>query len=162
MLPLEYTPSPTRNGPVVYTDENMLSALRRLAEGEPTISRPIFNHRRSNTDACTALYEARFGSWNKALEMAGLETTMQPEQLQGVTTKWSQDQILQALTHCLAETGSTTLRRYEEWRKNQPDAATGLPSAASIRMRLGSWSHATFLACATWNPHHPFVERVIP
>ena len=147
MPPLEHMPSPAKNGPVVYTDEDMLSAIRRLSGGERTLSRPMFNHRRSNTDPSAALFEARFGSWNKALEMAGLETTTQPEQLQGVTTKWSQEQLLQALRRCLTETGSTALQCYESWRKNHLDPDAELPPAVSIRKRMGSWSRATSLAC---------------
>ena len=117
MPPLEHMPSPAKNGPVVYTDEDMLSAIRRLSGGERTLSRPMFNHRRSNTDPSAALFEARFGSWNKALEMAGLETTTQPEQLQGVTTKWSQEQLLQALRRCLDGQGEPSLKPRQRPRR---------------------------------------------
>ena len=56
-----HAPAPTKPGPIVFSDRQMLEALRRLSLGKPTLGR--------------------------ALELAGLVPTEQPSQLQGTTTK---------------------------------------------------------------------------
>lgn len=139
-------PAPAKPGPIVYADEQMLAALRRLSLGEPTLGRAAFLSRRRGDDPSYPLYERRFGSWNRALELAGLAVTEQPQQLQGATTKWSEDQLLDALRRCLSDAGSTTVAAYEAWRAGLP-ADRPAPPTATIRYRLRSWSRATALAC---------------
>ena len=56
-----------------YSDEELLSALRNLAEDlgkSPTVS-DVRNLHEVMADVST--YERRFGSWNEALRRAGLE-----------------------------------------------------------------------------------------
>ncbi|MFB7594655.1 homing endonuclease associated repeat-containing protein [Streptomyces sp. NPDC056160] len=142
-----HIPAPTKAGPVVYTDQQLLYVLVRLAQGEGTLGRRTFARRRRGTDPSASLYERRFGSWNCALELAGLAVNEQPQQLQTVTTKWTQEQLIAAIRQCLRETGSTTLAAYETWRKNPADLTGDVPPATTIRFRMGSWSRAARLAC---------------
>lgn len=141
-----HIPALTKPGPIVYTDRQLVNALRRLALNEPTIGRRTFDQRRRSTDPTSQLYERRFGSWSRALEIAGLETVEQPRHLQGATTKWTEPQILDALRSCLRYTGSTSVTAYEAWRTNADCPQTDVPPATTIRFRMGSWSRATRLA----------------
>lgn len=138
-------PAPSKRGPIVYSDGELLVALRDLAQGELTLSRPDYERRRRPADPSTPLFERRFGSWNKALLRAGLEVVEQPLQLQGASTRWQIDQLIDAIRRCRQQIGSTALADYEVWRKHQETA----PPASTIRYRLGSWSRATELACTS-------------
>src|SRR4029079_6417916 len=82
-------PAPMKSGPVVYTDQQLLHVLIHLAQGENTLGRRTFELRRRGADPSAPLYERRFGSWNRALELAGLAVIEQPQQLQTATTKWT-------------------------------------------------------------------------
>ncbi|MYR56010.1 hypothetical protein GTY54_51180 [Streptomyces sp. SID625] len=142
-----HVPAPTKAGPVVYSDQQLLYVLVHLAQGEGTLGRRTFARRRRDADPSASLYERRFGSWNRALELAGLAVNEQPQQLQTVTTRWTQEQLLAAIRQCLRETGSTTLADYETWRKNPAGLKGDAPPATTVRFRMGSWSRATRLAC---------------
>ncbi|MBK3584461.1 hypothetical protein JHN49_12250 [Streptomyces sp. MBT57] len=142
-----YVPAPMKPGPVIYTDQQLLRALIRLAQGESTLGRRMFEQRRRDADPSAPLYERRFGSWNRSLELAGLDTVTQPEQLQDATTKWTQEQLIAAIRRCQLVTGSTTLAAYEAWRTDPANPESGVPPATTIRFRMGSWSRATELAC---------------
>lgn len=140
------TPARTKHGPIVYSDEQMLEILRQLAGEDRAMSRPTYAKRRGTHHPAPALFEMRFGSWNKALATAGLLTTSQPAQLTESCAKWSLEQMIQAIIDCADQTGSTTLRAYEAWRTN-PDRRTTqaceTPPAMTIRARFGSWAVAT-------------------
>ena len=142
-----HTPHPGKLGPIVYTDRQLLAALRRHALGDHTLSRIQYSQRRGDADPSTPLYERRFGSWNEALIRAGLEPTVQAPQLQGATTKWTDQGMLDAIRRCLAATGKTTIDTYEDWRRSLPKDDP-VPGASIIRVRMGSWSAATSRACA--------------
>lgn len=144
-----HTPAPAKPGPIVYSDQQLVQVLVHLAQGEITLSRRTFEHRRRLSDPSSHIYECRFGSWNDALRIAGLQTTEQPLQFQGATTKWTEAQLVVAVRHCLRQTGSTALAVYESWRTGSFDGVTraDAPPASTIRFRLGSWSRATVLAC---------------
>ncbi|MCJ0875606.1 homing endonuclease associated repeat-containing protein [Streptomyces sp. AP-93] len=142
-----HVPAPMKPGPVVYTDQQLLRVLIRLAQGESILGRRTFEHRRGDADPSAPLYERRFGSWNRALELAGLDTVAQPEQLQDATTKWTQEQLIAAIRRCLLVTGSTTLAAYEAWRTDPANPKSDVPPATTIRFRMGSWSRATELSC---------------
>lgn len=142
-----HVPAPMKPGPIVYTDRQLLRVLIRLAQGESALGRRTFERRRRGTDPSAPLYERRFGSWNRALELAGFTVTEQPQQLRTATTKWTQEQLIAAIQQCLRETGSTTLAAYEAWRTDSADLKGDVPPATTIRFRMGSWSRATELAC---------------
>lgn len=126
----------------VYSDEELLNTLRRLAQGELTLGRRTYEQRRHEDDPSAHLYTHRFGSWNKALVAAGLSRTTQPVQLQDATTKWAEPQMLAALRDCRSETGTLTVRAYEAWRLNPVHPKLHVPPATSIRARFGQWSAA--------------------
>ncbi|MFC8125441.1 homing endonuclease associated repeat-containing protein [Streptomyces sp. NPDC057302] len=142
-----HVPAPMKPGPVVYTDRQLLCVLVRLAQGESTLGRRTFEQRRREADPSAPLYERRFGSWNRAIELAGLDAVAQPEQLQHATTKWTQEQLIAAIRRCLLETGSATLAAYQAWRTDPANPKSDVPPATTIRFRMGSWSRATDLAC---------------
>lgn len=126
----------------VYSDEELLNTLRRLAQGESTLGRRTYEQRRHENDPSAHLYTHRFGSWSEALAAAGLTSTTQPLQLQDATTKWAEPQMLAALRDCRSDTGSLTVRGYETWRLNPVHPRPNVPPATSIRARFGQWSAA--------------------
>lgn len=144
-----FTPAPTKAGPLVFSDEQLLELLRDLTDGDNTLSRNSFAARRLESDPIAHLYELRFGSWNQALAAAGLNTIEQPPQLKGLTTKWDNDTMCAAIALCRDETGNTALAVYESWRTHPSNQhRLDLPPATTIRARFGKWSTATALVCA--------------
>lgn len=133
---------------IVYTDDELLNTLRRMSQGEPTLGRRTYENRRSGTDPSAHLFTHRFGSWNRALERAGLTVIRQPLQLQEATPKWSDPQMLAALRDCRREMGTWSVRTYEAWRTDRSHPRLDVPSAISIRTRFGRWSEAIERACA--------------
>lgn len=132
----------------VYTDDELLNTLRRMTQGEPTLGRRTYEQRRRETEPSAHLFTHRFGSWNRALERAGLAVIQQPLQLQDATPKWSEPQMLAALRDCRRDMGSWSVRTYEAWRTDLSRPRSDVPSAISIRTRFGRWSEATERACA--------------
>lgn len=146
-----------------HSDRSMLMALRRLVQGERSLSKHDFRRRKLSTDASVPLYERRFGSWNKALLAAGLMATEQPFQLQGASpTCWSDQQMLAAIARCHEATDSTALLVYEHWRESHSPSHRRLhiPAASSIRYRFGRWSKAVALALATAQPAVPSQDHL--
>lgn len=133
-----------------FSDRTMLMTLRRLSQGESTISKHTYDWRKRAGDPSIALYERRFGSWNQALKQAGLEFVEQPLQLQGARPCWSDAVMLDAIRAAHAATGSTALRAYELWRAGHDRGIREqrIPAATSIRYRFGQWSTATRIAMA--------------
>ncbi|MGW2984086.1 homing endonuclease associated repeat-containing protein [Streptomyces goshikiensis] len=72
-----HVPAPMKSGPVVYADRELLCVLIRLALGEGTLGRRTFEQRRRGAGPSAALYKRGFGSWNRALELAGLNAVAQ-------------------------------------------------------------------------------------
>lgn len=142
-----HTPHPGKLGAMAYTDRQLLAALRRHALGDRTLSRAQYEQRRGDTGPSTPLYDRRFGTWNEALTRAGLEPTVQAPQLQGVSTKWTDQDMLDSIRRCLEVTGKTTINAYEDWRRSLPKDDP-VPGASVIRLRMGSWSAAIARACA--------------
>jgi hypothetical protein len=126
----------------------MVDALLRCAADRDSLPRNDYIRRRHDDEPSAPLLERRFGSWNAALESAGLNTTEQPLHFQGATTKWTEEMILDALRECWIKTGSIAVLAYEAWRTGGTDGIcrTHVPPAATIRFRMGSWSRATQLA----------------
>lgn len=145
----------SKPGPLVYTDEQMLAVLCRLAGPDGRLGRRAFERLRHPTDPSASLYERRFGSWGQALELAGLATTPQPDHLRPTATRWTARQLIDAVaeyldyadsTNSAGSTNPATAAGYDAWRSTQAHHA---PPLGTIRYRLGSWSRATELAGIT-------------
>lgn len=145
--------TPVRAGATRYTDDQLLSALRRCALGGTTLSRSEYRERRHADEPSPALYERRFGTWNAALSAAGLVTVQQDPQIAGTTTLWTPELLLDAMLRCSLATDTCvltlTLRSYEAWRADEMRERRGthtnspaVPSGASIRVHFGSWTIA--------------------
>ncbi|MEO7572944.1 MAG: recombinase family protein [Acidimicrobiales bacterium] len=52
--------------------------------------------------------------------------------------RWTDTEILDALTRCAHETGATAINNYRAWTKGRPDA----PSETTVIRRIGSWPQA--------------------
>jgi hypothetical protein len=76
----------------------------------------------------------RFGSWSAAVEAAGMEP--RPAK-RGYTRRWNEDRCRAAALALARQLGRwPAVAEYERVAKDRDD----LPSAATMRNRLGAWS----------------------
>jgi hypothetical protein len=113
-------------GDLVYSDEYLLDALRALAA---ELGRsPTSNEMLARPDLpASGTYAHRFGSWNAALEAAGLEPRRRP--------RFTDEELIAALRALAAELGRPP-RSYEM------QARRDLPSPGAYQRRFGSWNQA--------------------
>jgi hypothetical protein len=121
---------PCRRAPhrrAAYTNEQLLAILRHLAAelGRPPTDREL--RARRDLPPPTA-YRKHFGSWNAALEAAGLETRRR-------RPDYGDEQLLEALRGLAAELGRPPTRREMSARRD-------LPSHMAYVNRFGRWSDA--------------------
>lgn len=132
-----------------HSDEAIATALRRVARaagGPPTSTgrglRAYAEYRLPGEPSVSTIV-GRFGSWNAALENAGLEANRRAG---GRPLDYSNAQLVNAVAKVQAEIGATrvTARRYEEEREE------GMPSGALVRRRLrgsvGRWREINAVA----------------
>jgi hypothetical protein len=76
-----------------------------------------------------------FGTWRTACERAGLPANT----TRSTSSRWTDEQLLQAVADYLAEPGATgSYAGYQEWARG----AEGAPSGALLRSRFGTWAEA--------------------
>lgn len=130
-----------------YSERDMIRALQRIAQrlGRTPMadskhhgsSYPEFK-RKSEPSAAVLMYH--FGSWNKALEAAGLPlNSRQPGTRCGFGVKtWTDEELLQAVRTAARQVERLTCMAYEELRPEDS------PCCAIIRRRLrtsvGTWA----------------------
>ncbi len=112
-----------------YTNKFLLRVLRDLADelGRTPTYRELLNRRGLPSPS---IYHKRFGSWNKALEAAGLEPKRRRR-----PPAYTDEQLLQALRDLAAKLGRTPV--YRELLNHR-----GLPSPSIYHKRFGSWNAA--------------------
>lgn len=119
-----------------HTDEELLRAVRQAVEearGVPTGERYSKIARARGLPSVSTLAN-RFGGWNAAVRAAGFEPASDGRR--DYRRRWTEQTCLEALRRVSAERGGMpSLREYEEISHGRPD----LPSAATVRQRLGSW-----------------------
>lgn len=120
-----------------WTDEQLLDALRSVAvDGGVTVNayKAAYARAKRGSLPSTALFTHRFGTWNTALEAAGLERGKANRTYEQVTAAG----CLMALEDCMIDTGHVpTYREYEEWAKRN-----GAPSGTLLRIRCGGFMAA--------------------
>jgi len=117
-----------RRRPQIYTDEQLLDILRDLAA---ELNRPPTQ---LELAACRdvpspAAYYSHFGSWNAALEAAGLEARHQH------TPAYDDEQLLAILRDLAAELNKTPTCRDLAIRRD-------LPASSVYDRHFGSWNRA--------------------
>jgi hypothetical protein len=125
-----------------WTKEQMLAEMCRLTEihGGPIGITEWRRIAKAHGAPSAALYVQRFGSWNRAKELAGLQpiASNRPHYVR----EFSDEDILRSVALFLrtANRDSTAQRfgsaHYEQWRI---ETALPYPSAALARVRLGRW-----------------------
>ncbi|WP_181273540.1 homing endonuclease associated repeat-containing protein [Brevibacterium oceani] len=145
-------PAPTKTGAVVFTNQDMLDALRRHARADGALPRNRYRDRRASEEPSAHLFELRFGTWNAALAAAGLRCTPRSPRRDACDPAFSHASMLDAIRSAAADTGSTTIRAYEGWREELADALL-VPSAQTIRARFGGWASAAHAAFTDREPH---------
>ncbi len=109
-----------------YRDEELLSHIRRLADGDQP---PTTEKFAQDADApSAALVSRRFGSWNKGVETAGLEPRPR-----GGGKRYSDEEILDHIRR-LSDDGPPTHREFKTDER--------APSAWTAKDRFGSWNKA--------------------
>lgn len=134
----------------LWSDEDLLESLKALARayGEPItaqlLTRAKTDPKEGQERLATELpaprtYTLRFGSWSKAVALAGLRGGT-PRR--SYASKWSTEQVVLAvrdfIDHCDEQDERPTARRYEIWR----DGNHAIPSRAHVSARMESWSNA--------------------
>lgn len=86
-----------------------------------------------------------FGSWSRALDLAGVPAGATPRR--DYSSHWSDGEILAAVGRYLNDPDTTgSFSGWDEWRRsNAPEA----PSGALVRNRLGKWSQVKAQALVT-------------
>jgi len=128
-----------------WTDEQCLESLRVAA----TYSFPltVLKYRRllevgEISGPTPALMWQRFGSWVTACELAGVEYG---EAMREYNRTWSDSELVKFVRRFMhsREDGKWAIEKYEDWRR-LPEIEG--PSAALLRLRLGTWSEIRVLA----------------
>jgi hypothetical protein len=116
--------SATLGGVLTTADYDSLARGSRFRDGRPRPTHQTHAH--------------RFGSWRAALDAADLRANP-PTPIAGKRL-FESSHCIDAIRHVARQLGSTpTLREYEQFATR---SGGGLPSSATIRNRLGSWSGA--------------------
>jgi hypothetical protein len=134
-----------------WTKEQMLAEMCRLTEQQGR-DLGITEWRRiakAHGAPSAALYIQRFGSWNRAKELAGLQPI--ESNRPSYVREFSDTDILRAVALFLRTANRDSVAQrfgsshYEQWR-----ASTGMPypSAALARVRLGRWHEIKAAAIA--------------
>lgn len=132
--------APSRPNVKRRSDEDLLSHVIAAAKGGTTLTQAAYvAYREQNPSAPTSATLAnRFGSWNAAVERAGL--VPRASNRGSYRRKWTTDQVRSWVVRFVADCGAQGVRpsavRYERWQREHEDA----PSLGLVRLRVGSWS----------------------
>jgi DNA-directed RNA polymerase subunit RPC12/RpoP len=120
-----------------WTDGQLLEALRSVAvDGGVSVNayRAAYAQAPSGSLPSSPLFSMRFGTWNDAVEAAGLTPGEALRSYERVTAAG----CVMALEDCMIDTGHVpTYREYEEWAKRN-----GAPSGTLLRIRCGGFMAA--------------------
>lgn len=130
--------------PRVYTDEEMLDALRACSTstatgrpGQPPLTSSSYaGWARGRQVPSKATFLLRFTTWSAAVTQAGLNPA---PSLRAEYTRIGDDQIADGLRrYLLQEKSAATAARYDLWSRTDESAV----SSSLLRLRLGPWSQA--------------------
>lgn len=134
----------TNNAPQLWSNEEIVSILRRASDGKGSLSIGEYRKwRNSISDSSTrppthTVISWRFGSWRQAVTVAGLAEHVSRRQY---SRRWDSDAAVHAVATYVDEATSSGVRPtfsgYDAWSRQRPD----YPSSAYIRHLTGmSWS----------------------
>jgi DNA-binding PadR family transcriptional regulator len=126
-----------RAKPQGHSDEKLVAALRRVVDdaGHVPSSKEYGRIAKATGLPSLSTVENRFGGWNAAVRAAGLTPTR--PRSRSYERRWTEANCLEALRALEAELGGFPSQHdYEQLSPRRPD----LPSSATLRTRLGSWS----------------------
>jgi hypothetical protein len=134
---------------VRWSDEELLDALRFVARyyGKCTSDTYLAAYNTGHVEPSERTFSLRFGSWSKALQAAGLPTTLRGP----YRSRKPDESHWDAIRTCAAELGRIpSLAEYEAWARARDD----MPCAALVRMRLGGWRNVLRVLQAERHEHH--------
>jgi DNA-binding XRE family transcriptional regulator len=133
-FPAESVNQPTKaENQRLYSDEELLSELRRLADDLARTPRLADISNKSSVS--TSTINRRFGSFNNALRAAGLDITKPHDQ----GPEYSREELLEQIRAITAERASPP-------SPADMNAADETPAVATYQRRFGSWGRAKRLA----------------
>ena len=119
-----------------WTRESIITALRDTAEHGGHPPRKLDWHYKAAWGEprrpCTPTVLRHFGSWNAALETAGLRPRLR--------SHWSRTQIIDAIRAWVDRTG--TLPTHSAWQRRPSAEEPDRPTAHTVIERFGSWEAA--------------------
>jgi hypothetical protein len=125
-----------------FSDNQLLEILKNVAAyyDKSSISWSDYKDYREDNDLNLPVpqtFAARFGTWNDALELAGLSVRNAK-----AVTKWSTERILESLRIAAAHTNSNslTISEYEKFQSAAKNNGVGsTPSSRWIIISFGTW-----------------------
>lgn len=137
---LRDSPRKSEGDGIAFSREDILDALRGAAEraGLDTLSMgpggTYVKHRREG-DPSHQIIALRFGSWNKALEAAGLSHNHRSSK----PLRWSAEQVVESAVTFLQEEGlEASSFKYDEWAAQRGDT----PGIHVVRRSMSGWHAA--------------------
>jgi hypothetical protein len=123
--------------PLGYSDEDLVRAVRHVTETTGRVPSSKQYSRIAKAEGLPSLstIENRFGGWNDAVRAAG--HTPMPANQRKYERRWTEEQCLDALHALVAELGQ--IPSQEVYRRLSPERPD-LPSASTVRIRVGPWS----------------------
>jgi hypothetical protein len=123
--------------PLGYSDLYLTEAVGRVIEqvGRVPTSKRYGEIARAAGLPSLSTIENRFGGWNAAVLAAGY--TPMPSKQRSYERRWTDQSCLEALRDLVADLGE--LPSQDVYRRLSPERP-GLPSASTVRTRLGRWS----------------------
>lgn len=122
----------------IFSNADLEEAIRRNARkiDAESISRVAYDELRTDTEPSGSRIVDRFGSWNQAIEAAGLKVW--PSSRKNIRMRYTNDELYEAFKKAttLAAPKRLSVGRYEQLRTEYPE----LPSSALLRKRLGRWN----------------------
>jgi predicted transcriptional regulator len=128
-------PAGRRNFEQIFSDQDLLEILQHAAS---QVAGPlsVAKYRKLKIQPTVAIYLTRFGTWNNACELAGVEHGVAMRK--NYKRAHSEEDMLAYVASYLADprTNGSAIG-YEEWQRK----VEGAPSLSLIRQRVGGWNY---------------------
>ena len=127
-------PTGRKNFEKLFSDQDLLDILRQAAS---QVDGPLTGkkYRKLNIQPTVAVFVGRFGTWNNACEVAGVEHGLAVRN--NYKRAHSEEDMLAFVASYLADPRTNgSAQGYEEWQRK----VEGAPSLTLIRQRVGRWN----------------------
>lgn len=125
-----------------FSDKDITDAILAVADGSATLTSTRYQAERKPTMPSIPLIMKRFGTWNDAIELAGLDVVDRRGRRSGVSDSTAVATAVAYMQHCYKHSERATFRGIKEFAKER-----NIPSTEIVRMR---WSDLLAEARDRW------------